>query len=131
MPRIQLPLALAQRHNNQQLFSDHYLNITLPRRPEWQLLAHDAQAALERIAQIFAAYTPSQNEAQTERNLVRPILEALGHTFEVQAALRTPKGTRKPDYVFYRDQAAQNANKDAVLDDARLRGRAFAIGDAK
>lgn len=35
MPAIQLPLTLAQRHNNQQLFSDHYLNVTLPQRPEW------------------------------------------------------------------------------------------------
>jgi hypothetical protein len=127
----QLPLTLAQPHNNQQLFSDHYLNVTLPRRPEWKLLAHDAGPALARVAQILAAYAPSQNEAQTERDLVRPVLEALGHTFEVQAALRTSKGTKKPDYVFYRDQAAQNANKGAALDDTHLRGRAFAIGDAK
>ena len=42
MTATQLPLSLAQRHNNQQLFSDHYLNVTLPARPEWKLLAHDA-----------------------------------------------------------------------------------------
>jgi hypothetical protein len=35
MPPTQQPLSLAQRHNNQQLFSDHYLNVTLPQRPEW------------------------------------------------------------------------------------------------
>ena len=46
MPPIQLPLTLAQRHTNQQLFSDHYLNVTLPQRPEWKLLAHDAAQAL-------------------------------------------------------------------------------------
>jgi hypothetical protein len=34
MTITQLPLALAQRHNNQQLFSDHYLNVTLPQRAE-------------------------------------------------------------------------------------------------
>ena len=42
MTATQLPLSLSQRHNNQQLFSDHYLNVTLPQRPEWKLLAHDA-----------------------------------------------------------------------------------------
>jgi hypothetical protein len=68
MPPIQLPLTLAQRHSNQQLFSDHYLNVTLPQRPEWKLLAHDAAQALAAIAPIVRAYVPSDNEAQTERN---------------------------------------------------------------
>jgi hypothetical protein len=131
MSAIQLPLTFAQRHNNQQLFSDHYLNVTLPQRPEWQLLAHDARPVLDRIAKIVAAYVPSTNEAQTERDLVRPVLEALGHTFEVQAALRTPDGTKKPDYVLYRDAAALAANKNLVLDEGALQGRAFAVGDAK
>src|SRR6266487_2106766 len=131
MPPTQLPLALAQRHNNQQLFSDHYLNITLPRHPEWQLLTHDARPVMERIARILEVYLPSANEAQTEKDLVRPVLEALGHTFEVQAALATPKGTKKPDYVFYRDQSGLAANRGKVLNDGLLVNSAFAIGDAK
>ena len=58
---------------------------------------------MARVAAIVQRYTPSANEAQTERDLVRPTLEALGHSFEVQAALKTPLGTKKPDYVFYRN----------------------------
>jgi hypothetical protein len=131
MTATQLPLSLAQRHNNQQLFSDHYLNVTLPGRPEWKLLAHDAAQALAQIAPIVRAYVPSDNEAQAERDLVRPVLEALGHTFEVQPALKTPGGTKKPDYVFYRDLAALNANKKRTLDEGLLQGKAFAVGDAK
>src|SRR5215216_1747980 len=50
MTITQLPLALAQRHNNQQLFSNHYLNVTLPQRADWKLLAHDASTALAAIA---------------------------------------------------------------------------------
>lgn len=83
------------------------------------------------IAALYAAFTPSSNEAQTERDLVQPILLALGHTFEVQAALRTPGGTKKPDYVFYRDRAALDANKDATLTEARLRSGGLAVGGAK
>jgi hypothetical protein len=131
MPATQLPLALAQRHNNQQLFSDHYLNVTLPQRAEWKLLAHDARSVMERVAQILAAYVPSANEAQTEKDLVRPVLEALGHSFEVQAALKTPDGAKRPDYVLYRDAAALAANKNRMLDETLLAGRAFAVGDAK
>ncbi len=126
----QLPL-VAPAHNNQQLFSDHYLDHTLPRRGDWQMLAATVGPLMGRIAALSAAFTPSSNEAQTERDLVQPILAALGHTFEVQAALRTPDGTKKPDYVFYRDRAALDANKDAVLTEARLQSGGLAVGDAK
>jgi hypothetical protein len=130
MTASQLPLALAQRHHNRQLFADRFLDKTLPDRPAWQALAVEAAPALARVRAIFAAFTPSANEAQTERELVRPVLEALGHSFEVQASLRTPKGTKKPDYLFYQDQAALVANKGRTLTDADL-AAAFAIGDAK
>jgi very-short-patch-repair endonuclease len=134
MSPTQLPLALAAPHANQQLFSDHYLNETLPQRPDWNMLAHDAGQALARITPIVEAFlrAPAQNEAQTEDDLVKPVLRALGHTFEIQANLATPDGTKKPDYVFYANQAAQDANKSVkVLDEAALAGKAFAIGDAK
>ncbi len=126
----QLPL-VAPPHNNRQLFSDHYLDHTLPRRGDWQLRAAAVALLMARIAAIYAAFTPSSNEAQTESDLVRPILAALGHTFEVQAALRTPDGTKKPDYVFYRDRAALDANKDVTLTEERLRPGGLAVGDAK
>ncbi|WP_129670827.1 Eco57I restriction-modification methylase domain-containing protein [Candidatus Chloroploca sp. Khr17] len=130
MSAAQLSLALAQRHHNRQLFADRYLDVTLPQREEWLALRAEAMPVLAQVQALLAAFTPSNNEAQTEHDLVRPVLLALGHSFEVQAALRTPKGTKKPDYVFYRDQAALNANKGRVLTEADL-GAAFAVGDAK
>lgn len=134
MPPTRLPLALAQRHNNQQPFSGHYLNITLPQRSDWQLLAHGAGRALNMIGPIVQAFlrAPAQNEAQTEDDLIKPVLRALGHTFEIQAALKTPDGAKKPDYIFYRDQAALQANKSIkVLDEAALQSKVLAIDDAK
>jgi len=41
----------------------------LPQRPEWKLLVHDAARALAAIAPIVRAYVPSDNEAQTERDV--------------------------------------------------------------
>lgn len=82
-----------------------------------------------RVAAPFALFVPSANEAQLERELIRPVLDLLGHNYEVQPALKTPDGTKRPDYVLYRDTASLEANK--TLDDALLRGRAFAVGDAK
>ncbi|WP_129629880.1 Eco57I restriction-modification methylase domain-containing protein [Candidatus Oscillochloris fontis] len=130
MSASQLPLALVQHHANRQLFADRYLNETLPRRDAWRDLIAEATPVLAQVRAILAAFTPSSNESQTEREVVRPVLELLGHTFEVQASLRTPKGTKKPDYLFYTDQAALLANKNRVVMAEDL-GAAFAVGDAK
>ena len=120
-----------QPHRNHGLFSDHYLGVTLPRRPEWHELAYEARSAMKSIAQIFDSYVPSGNEAQIEQDLVRLVLKLLGHDYEVQPALETPEGTRRPDYVFYHDSTSLNANKNRMLNDELLRGTAFAVGDAK
>jgi hypothetical protein len=120
-----------QPHHNHGLFSDHYLNVTLPERPEWKGLVERARPVMEGISRVFDSYAPSGNEAHTEEDLVRPILRLLGHDFEVQPALETPDGTKRPDYVFYRDAAALNVNKNRTLHDELLRGGAFAVGDAK
>ncbi len=118
-------------HNNRQLFSDHYLNVTLPQRQDWQELVVAAEPIREQIEAIYRAYIPSDNEAQLEENVVRPVLKALRHTFEIQAPLATADGTKRPDYVFYQDQGALTANKNKTLTDELLRGNAFAVGDAK
>jgi len=118
-------------HRNHGLFSDHYLDVTLPERPGWKSLVGQARPVMEEVARIFASFTPSANESQTERDLVRPVLKLLGHDFEVQASLETPDGPKRPDYVFYRDAALLNTNKGRLLNDELLRGSAFAIGDAK
>ena len=61
---------------------------------------------IEEISRVFDSYAPSDDETQTEEDLVRPVLRLLGHDFEVQPALETPDGTKHPDYVFYRDAAS-------------------------
>jgi hypothetical protein len=72
---------------------------------------------MEGVARTFGYYFPSENERQTERDLVRPVLEVLGHTFEVQAPLESPGGTKRPDYVFYHDVHSLNVNKHRTLND--------------
>ncbi len=131
MPAFQTPLAPAQVHRNQQLFSDYYLDNMLPQRPDWKMLALDAAPVMRAISAIFEQFTPSANEAQTEEGLIKPVLLALGHTFEVQAALKTPDGAKRPDYVFYRDVAPMNANKNKTLDETLLQPGGLAVGDAK
>ncbi len=132
MSASQLSLPLPP-HRNQQLFSDYYLNTILRQREDWQHLAAQSAQAMTAIQAIYAAYTPSskEKEAQTEERWIRPVLKALGHIFEVQAALTSPDGTKIPDYVFYRDRDALNANKGKTLTDALPTQGMIAIGDAK
>lgn len=130
MPDQQLSLQLPA-HQNRQLFSDHYLNEILPTQAGWRVLVSQAGTALAEVVGIFDRFVPSENERQTEDNLVCPVLRALGHTFEVQAPLKTPDGTKVPDYVFYRDDTALAAHKNLVLTEAVASEGAFAVGDAK
>ena len=121
------------RRNRGPVFPDHYPNVTLPGRPYRRSLAGEAEAAMAEVSRVLEAYAPSQNEAQTEEDLVRPVLRLLGHegTYEVQPALATPEGPKRPDYVFYRDAASRKANKDRRLTDELPAGSSFAVGDAK
>jgi len=124
-------LPLLPPHRNHGLFADHYLDDALPRRPEWARLRSEAAPLLSEVARIFAAYVPSADEAQTEAELIRPILTALGHTFEVQARLQTPGRIHRPDYVLYRDEAAKAAHKNLVLGKTLSQEGGLAIADAK
>jgi hypothetical protein len=118
-------------HNNQQLFSDHYLDVILPQRHDWNALTSEAEPIMAEIGALLAKYKPSDKEAQLEHDFIRPVLRVLGHAFEVQASLATPDGTKQPDYIFYRDEEALNANKGKKLTDTILQQGAFAVGDAK
>src|SRR5579863_2666638 len=122
-------------HHNQQLFSDHYLDVTLPEREDWRVLAADPEtlAVMQRITAIFQRYRPSEGEkeAQTEERFVKLVLRALGHIFEVQPSLATPGRAQTPDYVFYRDENALEENKGKLLNEALLAAKAYAVGDAK
>ncbi|MEO6891385.1 MAG: Eco57I restriction-modification methylase domain-containing protein [Ktedonobacteraceae bacterium] len=118
-------------HRNQRLFSDHYLNRILPKEDGWQRLLAEAAPVMEALRKLYSTYAPGSNEAQTERDWIRPVLEALGHTFEVQATLQVPGGIQRPDYIFYANEAQRIANKDHVIDENVAHHGAIAIGDAK
>jgi type I restriction-modification system DNA methylase subunit len=126
---VQLQL-LETLHNNQRLFSDHYLQYILP--GQWDSLKNEAAQVMTQLQQYYRRFTPNaSNEAQTEEDWIKPVLRTLGHSFEVQAPLKVPDGIQRPDYIFYRDNAALVAGKNRVVDAENLQHSAVAIGDAK
>ncbi|HVB76016.1 MAG TPA: Eco57I restriction-modification methylase domain-containing protein, partial [Ktedonobacteraceae bacterium] len=120
---------LGASHQNQRLFSDYYLDHILP--GHWSSLEDEAGEVMARLQHIYNTFTPNaSSESQTEDDCIKPVLRALGHTFEVQVPLKVPDGTQRPDYIFYRDNAALVANKNKTAQPATLQN-AYAIGDAK
>lgn len=81
----QLELALARRHHNRQLFAERHLDEALPRRQAWRDLAAEAAPVLAQIRAIVAGFAPADPASQVDRDLVRPVLAALGHTLAAPA----------------------------------------------
>ena len=122
-----------QTHRNHYLFSDYYLANRLREQPEW---GRDVSATLAEFTELWRGYSPqADNESQTEVDWIRQVLARLGHHFNVQVALTTPFGTRKPDYMLYPTAEARQAGKAQAsagpLSADQLRGSALAVADAK
>lgn len=127
--QVQLQLVEAT-HNNQRLFSDYYLNHTLPQH--WDRFRAEAAQVMTELQQLYRKFTPNpNNEAQTEEDWIKPVLRMLGHIFDVQVPLKVPYGSQRPDYIFYRDSEALAHNKGKQVSADDLQHVAYAVGDAK
>ena len=123
---------LPEAVKNQSLFSDYYLDSLIVEQPRWRDTP-DIESDLAAIKRLFDAVAPNAanlNEAQTERELIQPLLQRLGHTFEVQPALQTSLGTKRPDYAFFASRDAREAARSHIGSD-QFFNNAIAIGDAK
>jgi hypothetical protein len=108
-------------HRNHYLFADHYLDRRSRERQEWG--EADAGSVFATITARWRRFKPQgDTEAQTEADWIRPVLEALGHRYNVQVGLQTPLGAKVPDYVFYPDETTRQAAKRGVLTKADFQG---------
>ena len=97
---------------NRGLFSDHYLKERLPEREEWKV---DSKLAVFRD-ELLALYQAKKsilshlNEAQTEDEFIKPLLDLLGYTdsYIVQAATKLGQQTNRPDYALFPDAVTKN-----------------------
>ena len=98
-------------HNNQSLFSDHYLKNILRRTPEWKELQTPAAVFLDWLREQYVkerAQLADYHESQLEDNWIKPILTQLGHVWEGQAAIPGLTGSiKKPDFALFPDEAAR------------------------
>lgn len=114
------------------LFSQHYLQARLPEHPEW---AADPQPVFEAVHALWArarVLGGTWNEAQTEQEFVKPVLEALGWSYIVQVKAQRRGGSlTRPDYALFSDPAAQAQAYPHQGNDDAFYSRAAAIAEAK
>jgi hypothetical protein len=113
------------------LFSLHYLETRLPDLSEWQEEAAPLCAALQTLWRKAQQLGANWNEAQTEDEFVKPVLELLGWSYIPQVKNRSRGRVNRPDYALFADEATKEAAYPHQGDDDAFYGRALAIAEAK
>ncbi|OGN93668.1 MAG: hypothetical protein A2Z75_04165 [Chloroflexi bacterium RBG_13_50_10] len=97
---------------NQGLFSDHYLKARLPQLKAWETGEELAafRRALVSLYNSKKTPLPNMNEAQTEDEFIKPVLDTLGYadSYIVQAPTKIGKRANRPDYAFFPDKATKD-----------------------
>ncbi|GCE59993.1 Eco57I restriction-modification methylase domain-containing protein [Microcystis aeruginosa] len=116
---------------NKPLFSQHYLEHRLPDSGEWQEDVSVAFSCLESLYQQKKAILPTLNEAQTEAELIQPILEILGFSYIPQVSSRGKGRSERPDYALF---ATENDRYQAYAlqnNERAFYSQVLAIAEAK
>ena len=126
------PENLPDAVKNQSLFSNYYLASRIVEQSQWMNTPNieSDYTAIKELFDTVASNAEHFNEAQTEREFIQPLLEQLGHVFEVQPTLQTSQGTKRPDYAFFPSADAHYAAQPDINTNQFFK-TALAVGDAK
>jgi hypothetical protein len=119
-------------HQNEGLFSNHYLDKRLPDRRIWK--ETDPEEAFEKLERKYRDEYPSLedlSERQLQTNWINFVLEVLGWSFEEEVNLKTRRKTRRPDYALF---ANEEDRRDFPTDKVATKSdfsEALAVADAK
>ena len=119
------------RPASKSLFSTHYLEHRIQEHPEWGAEVAQPFARLRALYEARRDILPGLNEAQTETEFIRPVLEILGFAYIPQTPTRRAGRIRRPDYTLFADEAAKAGAYPLQDDEPAFYARALAIADAK
>lgn len=117
--------------HNKTLFSNHFLETRLAGMPEWGEDALPTLAMVRALWQKASQYSETWSEAQTEDEFIKPVLEALGWSFIVQAKAGRGGKVTRPDYALFASESAKNEAYPHQGDDDAFYSRTLAIAEAK
>jgi hypothetical protein len=113
------------------LFSNNFMKVRLEGMPEWNEDCSAALAQICRLWQTAARLGMNWNEAQTEDEFIKPVLEVLGWSYVVQAKSGRSGQVTRPDYALFADEAAKHDAYPFQGNDEAFYSRALAIAEAK
>ncbi len=112
------------------LFSQHFLERRLPDETDWQVDVDDVFANLKELYQEKKDFLATLNEAQTEQEFIRPVLDALGFAYIPQTSFKKAGQVQRPDYALFDKESKKRAQK-VLKDERAFYSDALAILDAK
>jgi len=118
---------------NRGLFSDHFLQERLLEWEEWNVseeLEH-FRSDLLALYEAKKQFLPGLNEAQTEEEFIKPVLDLLGYanSYIVQASTKIGQQTNRPDYALFPD--ASTKDKAYAIIESNDYTQCVGIADAK
>ena len=116
---------------NKPLFSSHYLEHRLVDSPEWSLDPRPTFDALQQLYQRKKALLSSLNEAQTEEEFIKPVLEILGFSYIAQVVTKTKGRAERPDYALFANDEQKTAAYSNQTNESVFYHQVLAIAEAK
>lgn len=124
---------------NHNLFSNYYLENLLPITELWKTDAF--KVTIQEVFEVLLTlYTNEKeelslySEANLENRFIRPILDRLGHSYDVQVPIVVKGERKKPDYAFFIDgttrKLAQEERRKTKKKSIYFK-RASLLGEAK
>lgn len=118
------------------LFSYHFIKDRFPKESKiWNESNETNLEAFIKIKELYATVNPNskeqytRNEANLEKDFIRPILDILGHSYDVQEPLTyTYRGSQRPDYTLFRSEEERIA---AGLDRSKYASSVIGLAEAK
>lgn len=127
------PEELESWFQNRGLFSDHFLRARLPQWKEWEIDVEISSFRKELLSLYESKKTilSGLNEAQTEDEFIKPVLDLLGYanSYIVQASTKVGQQTNRPDYALFPDETTKNKAYQKLKDNDYT--QCIGVADAK
>lgn len=112
------------------LFSQHFLEKRLPDETEWRVEVDPVYSHVQHLYQERKDFLPTLNEAQTEQEFIRPVLDIVGFSYVPQTSFKKAGQVQRPDYALFTGEGKKRAQR-VLKDETAFYGDALAILDAK
>jgi len=129
--QLKLPFLGTNNSTNKPLFSQHYLKERIQEHQEW---GEDVESPFQNLKVLYETkktVLPNLNEAQTEQEFIRPVLDILGFAYSVQTSVKRAGRVMRPDYTLFPNANLKSEADHQQQDETAFYSRAIAVADAK